>query len=105
MLPAIKSILAGFTHVQPTQSIPTSTPDAVKAQVVKKNKEMIQGKTEAQVNRLTHDLAEAQKAVEQARQTLGERMGDELDTSTALDELTQAESRVKALDAALQVAK
>lgn len=106
MLPTIKSLLAGFTpaSAQPIQPVPASHSDAVKAQVVQKHREMFRGKTEAQVNRLTTELAEAHRALEQARHTLGERMSDGLDTNMALDELARAESRVKILDATLTVA-
>jgi hypothetical protein len=53
------------------------------------------------VEELTGQLDAARSALEHARQVLGERMADELDTTTAMDELTQAESRVKALEAAV----
>jgi hypothetical protein len=77
----------------------------VKSQVDLKHRQLRRGTTEKQVERLTTDLAKAHSELAQARQKLGEDMGDGRDTRAAMDELTRAESRVKALEAARTVAQ
>jgi hypothetical protein len=67
--------------------------------------ELEAGRTRKRVEELTSQLDTARLPLADAKQLLGERMSEELDTGTAIDELTRAESRVKALDAALTVAR
>jgi hypothetical protein len=94
---AIKNALAGMppAHLPEIPLTPPPTPSAVEAQVSKKSKEMFQGKTAAKVKRLTAELEAARIELEQAQQVLGERMGDGLDTSVAMDAMTLAESKVR----------
>ncbi len=106
MLNAIKNALTKMTPALPAESSsPASTVDVVKAQVSKKQKELHRGKTEAQVARLTVDLDTAQRELAHAEQVLGERMNDGLDATGATDAMKQTGDRVRALQAALTVAK
>jgi ribosomal protein S6E (S10) len=104
---AIKNALAGMppAHQPEIPLTPLPTHSAVEAQVAKKSKEMVQGKTEAKVKRLTAELEAARIELEQARQVLGERMGDGLDTSVAMDAMTKAESKIRMHEAGLIVWK
>lgn len=105
MLPNIKSILAGFTPA-PVPLVPSvqATAAAVEAQVSLKHKELSQGKTGAQVERLRAELETAQLALDHAEQAEGECEVDGRDATGATDARRQAEDRVRTVKAALSVA-
>jgi hypothetical protein len=108
MLPAIKSILAGLTptssNPKPPASVSASAPDSIAAQVVKKHREMSQGRTEAQVKRLRAELAAAERAFTEAETAEGECLVEARDATAATETRRKADDRVRAVKAALSVA-
>jgi hypothetical protein len=105
MLEKIKSVL---TRTPPTFPPATadqaSTPDAVKAQVAKKQKELSQGKTRARVESLRAELEAARHTLAQAERAVGDQLVEGLDATVATDTMKQASDRVRVLESALAVA-
>ena len=87
-----------FATTPPLASVP-----AVEAAV--KGKQLLRGRTKARVESLTAELNAAQRELAQAKHTLGERMADELDITTATEAMRQVGDRVRVLESALAVAR
>jgi hypothetical protein len=94
-----------------TPPVPAPSPSETSQaeSVVKAGKQLFrwraeQGRTKAKVKSLTSTLEAARLALAQTEQTLGERLGDELDTTEATEAVKRADGRVRALEAAVTVA-
>jgi len=85
---------------------PTSTPSPAGNDPHKNLKrwQLEGGRARKRVEEFSSQLDAARIELEQARQALGERMGDGLDTSAAETVLTQTQEKVRALESALAVA-
>ena len=105
MLTKIRSVLAGLTPAPAEPPAPPSPADeTIAAQVSKKQKELLQGKTAAQLERLRADLDEAQLAREQAETAEGECLVDGRDPSEATAARHQAADRLRVLESAVKIA-
>jgi hypothetical protein len=102
----LKNVLAGQTPALPAEP-PSPSPDAdtITAQVRKKQKELAQWKTAAQVERLRADLDAAQIALAHAENAEGECLVDERDTTAASEARHQASDRVRMLASAVTIAR
>jgi hypothetical protein len=87
-----------FANTPPLASVP-----AVEATV--KGKQLLRGRTKARVESLPAELDAARLSFAQAEQTLGERMVDDLDATTATEAVRQVGDRVRVLESALAVAR
>jgi hypothetical protein len=84
-----------------TEPAGSSMPEADKAL---KRWQLEQGRTRKRVEELMGQLEAARVALEQSEQTLGERMADGVDSTTATDAMKHASDHVRALEVALAVA-
>ena len=106
-LSALKNVIEKLTPTLPAEP-PSASPSladlTIAAQVVKKQKQLLQGKTAALLDRLRADLDEAQLAREQAETAEGECLVDGRDATAETDAMHRASDHVRALESALKIA-
>ena len=102
MLTKIKSVPAGMNPAHLSETPPASGSSASAAEASVKGKQLLQGRTKARVESLTAELDAARRAFDQISH---DSVADErLDAVAVADAMTQAEEKVRALEAALKVA-
>ena len=79
-------------------------PEANEANKAVKRWQLEQGRTRKRVEQLRDQLQLARVDLAQSEQTLGERMAEGLDSTTATEAMTRAVDHVRALEVALSVA-
>ncbi len=105
MLTKIRSVLAGLTPEPPSDPpAPSPAEDTIAAQVSKKQKELAQGKTAAQLERLRADLDAARELLDQAATAEGECLVDGRDATAETEAMHRAADRVRALESAIKLA-
>ena len=80
------------------------TPSVLAAEDLLKGRQLLRGRTRAKVDALKAQVEDARKSRADAKQTLGERMGDGEDVTSITRTVREAHDRLDALEAALAVA-